>query len=623
MRYRLSLLLILWAGLLSAQEKLNAIVQEDIEKFTMTSSTSGNLEVRRSVLVLNDSGLEEDVFKEYTDQFRTLASFKGTLEKEGGKPLKLKKDDLVKVSIASGLAEDGFVNAYQPSSTYPFTITYEYSLSYRKGFASFPSFFPVSCEKVKVEKASYTITVPSGTNINVIAAKTDGKVTKEGKTDTYRWDVPVFEGFVIENLMPSWREIVPFVMACPVDFTYAGVPGSQGSWKDVGAWCNGLKEGTQDLPEEFVSRIREMTSKAGSDLEKIRILYDYLREQTRYVSIQLGIGGYKPYPASQVQKSGFGDCKGLSNYMQAMLDAVGVPSFYALVNTERKRFLPDYAGIGQMNHVMLCVPLPEKQDTLWLECTNPSVPLGYRHEDVAGHDVILVSEEGGIPIRVLAYADSLSRDYRDIDIDLSGDGSATASVRRNLYLDETEKWTNIREWKPETQRSRLTSGLTVQPQSFTINGIRDNFRDYDGPDYCPWMQIDFTIDIRKYATGNKERLFIPAHPYPMSASLQRGKRQNDLVCKRGGVSRDRIRIRIPEGYRIESLPNPISLNTEWGDFTASAKEEEGVVTVLFEFNAKPFRESLDKYDGFRSFIRSVNKAYTANVVLINTTPATK
>ena len=141
MRYRLSLLLILWAGLLSAQEKLNAIVQEDIEKFTMTSSTSGNLEVRRRVLVLNDSGLEEAVFKEYTDQFRTLASFKGTLEKEGGKPLKLKKDDLVKVSIASGLAEDGFVNAYQPSSTYPFTITYEYSLSYRKGFASFPSFF--------------------------------------------------------------------------------------------------------------------------------------------------------------------------------------------------------------------------------------------------------------------------------------------------------------------------------------------------------------------------------------------------------------------------------------------------------------------------------------------------
>ena len=616
MRYRLLASLLLWCGLLSAQEKYNAIVLEDVETFTMSSATSGNLDVRRSVRVFNDAGLEDAVFQEYTDQFHAITSFKGTVEKEGGKPVKIKKEDLVMVSIASGLAEDGFVNGYQPTASYPFTVTYEYTMSYRKGFASFPVFFPVSGEKVKVEKGSYTLQVPSGTKINAISAKAGDMRKETGKADVYRWDIPVFEGYADESLMPSWREIVPFVMACPVDFTFAGVPGSQGTWEDVGAFCYGLKEGTEDLPEEVVARLKEMTASAKTDLEKVRVLYDYLRERTRYVSIQLGIGGYKPFPAAQVHQSGFGDCKGLSNYMQAMLRAVGIPSCYTIVNTDRDRFLPGYAGIGQMNHAMLCVPLPEKKDTLWLECTNPSVPLGYRHEDVAGHDVVLVTDKGGVPVRVRPYADSLSRDYSDIDISLSADGSAKASVRRSLYLDETESWYRIREWKPETQHSRLTSGLAVQPQSVTLTGVQDNFRNYDGPDYCPWMQVDFTFETRQYATSGKDRLFVPANPYPMNATLQRTKRQNDLVCKRGSVSRDLIRIHIPAGYKVESLPAPVSQDTEWGTFTASAKEEDGAVTVLHEFRAKPFRESPDSYDRFRTFVRAVNKAYSANVVLV-------
>ena len=617
MRYRLLLPLLLWAGILSAQEKYNAVVLEDEETFTMTSPTAGNHTVRRSVRVFNDAGLDEAVFKDYMNQFRSLSAFKGTVEKEGGKPLKIKKEDLVTVSIASGLAEDGFVTAYQPASAYPFTVTYEYTVAYRKGIAFFPAFLPVDGEKVKVEKASYTLQVPAGTEIRTITAKA-GEVQKEsGKADTYRWEIPVFEGFVDEELMPSWREIVPFVMACPVNFTFAGVPGSQGSWEDVGAWCYGLKEGTADLPEDFISQLKEMTAGAGSDLEKVRILYEYLRGHTRYVSIQLGIGGYKPFPASVVHKTGFGDCKGLSNYMQAMLDAVGVASTYTLVNTDRERFLPGYAGIGQMNHVMLCVPLPEKKDTLWLECTNPSVPLGYRHEDVAGHDVVLVTPDGGIPVRVPAYPDSLSRDFRDIDIDLLGDGSAKAAVRRSLYLDETENWIRIREWKPETRQSRLTAGLAVQPQDVVLTGVQDNFQDYDGAGYCPWMQVDYTFSTRQYATMGKDRLFIPATPFPMSASLQRSKRQNDLVCKRGSVSRDRIRIHIPEGYRVESLPAPVTLDTEWGLLTATAEESDGVVTVLQELRVKPFRESPGRYDDFRTFIRAANKAYKAQIVLIS------
>ena len=90
MKYRLTVLLLLWAGLLAAPEKYNAIVLEDVETFTMSSPTSGSLEVRRSVRVFNEAGLEDAVFQEYTDQFRSISSFKGTVQKEGGSPVKVK-----------------------------------------------------------------------------------------------------------------------------------------------------------------------------------------------------------------------------------------------------------------------------------------------------------------------------------------------------------------------------------------------------------------------------------------------------------------------------------------------------------------------------------------------------
>ena len=616
MRKVLTTLLLLSCGMLAAQEKYNAIVLEDTETFTMSSATSGSLQVVRSVRVFNDSGLEEAVFHEYTDQFHSLSSFKGTLERDGAKPLKIKKEDLVMVSVASGLAEDGFVIGYQPNATYPFTVTYEYTMTYKKGIASFPTFLPVNEEKVKLEKGSYTLQVPSGTAVKTVYSKAGELRKEEGKADTYCWEVPVFEGFTDEMLMPSWREIVPYVFACPADFTYAGVTGSQGTWEDVGAWVYGLKQGTNDLPEAFQGQLKEMTASAGSDLEKIRILYDYLREHTRYVSIQLGIGGYKPFPASQVQKSGFGDCKGLSNLMQSMLEAVGIPSYTTLVNTNRADFFPGYSGIGQMNHVMLCVPLPEKKDTLWLECTNPAVPLGYRHEDVAGHQVVITTPDGGIPTRVASYDDALSRTIFEVDVELAADGSAKATAKRSLYLDDTESWMNIRDWKPDTRRSRLTSGLSVQPQDVTLVGVRDNFRDYAGPDFCPWMQVDYTFDTRQYANSGKDRLFVPVNPHPKGITLPRGKRQNDLVCKRGFMLRDCIRIHLPEGYTLENVPAPVSLDAEWGTFTATYEAEGNTVRIVQEFTQKRFREPADRFEDFRTYIRAVNKAYQANLVLV-------
>jgi hypothetical protein len=51
---------------------------------------------------------------------------------------------------------------------------------------------------------------------------------------------------------------------------------------------------------------------------KAKLIYDYVQQKSRYVSIQVGIGGWKPMDASDVDRLGYGDCKGLTNYTKAL-----------------------------------------------------------------------------------------------------------------------------------------------------------------------------------------------------------------------------------------------------------------------------------------------------------------
>ena len=90
-----------------------------------------------------------------------------------------------------------------------------------------------------------------------------------------------------------------------------------------------------------------------------------------------------------------------------MLKELGIASTYTIISTTNERLLPDFSSANQMNHVILQVPLP--QDTLWLECTNPSLPFGYVHQDIAGHDALLIEPDGGKMCRLPTYPDSLNR----------------------------------------------------------------------------------------------------------------------------------------------------------------------------------------------------------------------
>jgi transglutaminase-like putative cysteine protease len=104
------------------------------------------------------------------------------------------------------------------------------------------------------------------------------------------------------------------------------------TWDDFGKWVAVLNHGRDELPAKTKQEITALTSGMKTVEEKTKVLYEFLQNKTRYVGIQLGIGGYQPFEASVVDETGYGDCKALSNYMVSMLKAVGIKANYCLIN---------------------------------------------------------------------------------------------------------------------------------------------------------------------------------------------------------------------------------------------------------------------------------------------------
>ena len=579
----------------------------------VNSPTDMKCHVSRKIQINNASGKYLGLFEEYTDSFSSISSFSGTVESNGKVVKKIKKSDIYTENCSEGLADDTYVNVYRPEATlFPYTVEYEYTMEYRKGIISFPAYSPVVAFDTPVKEGQFHISVPRDMEIQYKAWK-EPEVTVTEKTREYWWTLTDFQPIKKEHNMPSLSTLLPVVKARPSSFSYLGTKGRQSDWNSVGRWLEEIMPQEEPLPDDLKAKVHELTDGFSSDLDKVRALYRYLKENTRYVSIQFGLGGFSPASPSVVHKKGYGDCKALSYFMKSLLAEAGIGAEYFALNTDRS-LAESSPGVGTMNHAMLMVPLQE--DTLWVECTNPALPLGYRHEDVAGKKVLVVNSDGGTLVGVPAYPDTLTLRTTDCKVDFHQDGSAQVSVREVYCLSEAEPFISFRELKNEDAVGILSKHYAVQTDDKKIISVSDNFQDYDGtPGYIPEVCIDWSFLSRKYGSLNADRILLPVVIENSRFSSQKSARVHDIVFRTPYQEKSRLVLTVPDGYSVEFLPSSVSFDTEFASYALDYAVSGNVITITGSLRANRCILPASEYDSYRSFVKSCNKAVQAKIVL--------
>lgn len=589
----------------------DAVVRLCSVDFVYSSPTSATVKYVEETTILNNAAAAKGYFICYVDPTRSLKSFSGTLCDAQGKLVRKLKRSEVKLTEFSfnSLATDAAVCYMEVHSPVcPYTVRYEYELTLKNGILGFPPFVPLGSAGTSLEKGVYTVSVPAGMLIGYKAVHAGDPVknSADGR-DVYRWTLERVPAVKSEPDAPPASELLPRVYTAPYDFEYQKTRGSMRDWAAYGAWQCGLLAGRDVLPEALKQEVHRRTDGLSTPREKVRALYDYLGESTRYVSIQLGIGGQQPMTAEEVFRTKFGDCKALSNYLRAMLAECGIESHYVIIHTDRRRMFSDLASPNQANHAILCVPLGD--ETLWLECTNTNVPFGYVHDKIAGHDAILFRDGAGEFVTLPQYADSVNRMVKRVEITLAEDGSAAGRVTERYEAACYEPLMDFPKKERKKQADMLLGDLTIPL-------IRvDSIAWREDKSALPSIEITYDIASPKYVNTTGSRCFLALTPFSKIRDYRDKERLHAIYRAVGYDDVTVVEIRLPAHMQVEAHPRPCSVTTPFGSYSLRMDVGDGRIVVEQRTRMHAGTYPRELIEVYRAFVSGRAKAFNAQIVL--------
>ncbi len=566
------------------------------------------------VTVLTKEGLRHSVVRIGVDKLRKLEEITIKVYNEVGLEVaRYRKKDFKLEGAYDGitLASDNKVYELDfPVPGTPCTIETEYELICSAILDIQPWFFGSTTESYK--KSRYIVKSAIPVKYKTYNFKGEPVVSKEDKKTVYSWElinqpVPAKE----TSSYGAWVSL-PWVDVSPVQFSYDGYPGSMENWKEFGKWTYPFYEEENPFKPERVEFFKTLIKDAKTEEEKIAILYRYLQKEFRYVSIQFGIGGFKPFPVSFAEQKKYGDCKGLTHYMKNVLKAVGIKSHAALINAGTNEFPVDPSFASSIfNHVILCVPL--KNDSVWLECTSKQTLPGVLGNFTENRNALLLTENGGVLVKTPVSKSSSNKWISVTEAELFDDGTALLTSR--LFV-SGEFWQYVDAYvngqtKEDTKRALVNAFGYKAPDDLSVKILSDSA---DGHLVEIKMAYNQFYDFK---AGSKR--FYPLRQYKLNEETIKPAeiRKHDYLFDYPYIKTDKITYKLPEGFLNESLPPLKEIRNEYMNYTNSLQlsESKTHISVTTELHLYKHIVPPNKYNEVANSFEAIKKDEGQKIVL--------
>ncbi|XXF79281.1 DUF3857 domain-containing protein [Myxococcaceae bacterium GXIMD 01537] len=424
----------------------------------------------------------------------------------------------------------------------------------------------------------------------------------EGNRVLYRWSANNVSKLVPEPGMPGWAEVAAVLHVS----TYK-------TWEQVGRYYWGLVR-DQLTPNDELRQTVEQVLKGvdrKDELAVVRAIYNFVVTNTRYVALEFGIHGYKPYRVDRVLARRFGDCKDKASLIHSMLKVAGVDSRLVLLRMRNLGAIGEEpASLAAFNHAIVYVPRFE----LYLDGTAEfhgarELPSADRLANVLivepdGRSTFLTTPEA----KAEDNATKLSMDVAlrpDGGADVKGatqvSGQTAPEYRRAYRAAATRKSTFERAW------AQSFPGLTVHEVGLSDTSLLD--RD---------VELDFRMSIPRYSEVLPGALrFMPfgtGRTY-QQAYAALAERRFDLVMQGPWLNTFALRYTLPAGFSVAEMPEPLEEQTPFGRLRLTYRKEGNTLVAEGELALTTARVKAEDYPAFREFLGRVDRAFGRKVTL--------
>jgi hypothetical protein len=599
----------------SLKEDANVVVRYSLNEKVIKGPGKTQTRFHSVVTVLNEKGDHAaQLVVGYDKQFGKVDDVKMLVYDASGKQIKkYSKSDMYDRSASDNetLASNSrMLLLAHTISAYPTTI--EIYIEQTGNSRLDAGNWQIQRPEVAVQNSEYKVsTVPSvgfrymnhNTNIKPVQSK-------QGEYDVYSWDVHNLKANKPEEEAPGWT-IYPFISFATDKFEFDGIPGDFSTWQAYGKWVQALNADVNSLTPQREDEIRKMVSHLTDEKAKAKFLYEFMQKNMHYVSIQLGIGGLKPFPATFVDQKKYGDCKALSNYMVALLKAVNIPAHYAIIQggVNDRPADPSFPS-DPFNHIVVCVPF--KGDTTWLECTSTTAIFGKLGTFTENRNALIVTESGGKLVNTpkSTYQDNIFDSV--VDVTLDEEGGAKANIKIKSTGEYRDMNLSVSSEKLDLQKSFLIKYLNLkQPSQFQFK---------DAPDKDGVKELNIDLDYDRYSdvmTGDK-RFYRPQAMDIWRATIPvLEKRKADYYFEHPMLKTCVTNITLPVGYEAETVPANSSLKFSYGSYEVNYvyNREKNMVVSTAKFLLTNHIIPAAKYTELQVYLDNIVKAQNKKLVI--------
>ncbi len=599
----------------SLKQNANAVLRFEELNVKIKDIDKAIVKHKYVITVLNETGDKYATYFNHYDKLISLSDISANLFDANGIKIKsAKRKEIYDVSDdGDAFLTDNRVKAFSfHHKAYPYTIEFEDEQTY-DGIYYLPSWSPVRDDKFAVQQSNLLVETPIdyGLRYKQLNISKEPIISNEKKIK-YSWNLQNYKAVEEEVFMPKWSDVTPTVFIAPTKFSIEGYKGEMQDWKGFGNFSLNLNQKRSELPDVIKQKVHQLTDNLNSAEEKINILYDYLQKNTRYISIQLGIGGWQPLPASFVAEKKYGDCKALSNFMVSLLKEANIASFFTIINSGEfeTQGLDINFPMVKFNHIVTCVPM--NKDTLWLECTSQTASPGYMGTFTGNRKAIAITDSGGVVVSTPKFIANQNKEIRKINATIDDKGNLNLASNCILSGIKQEFAHSLLHDATEEQRIRYLNKYLKLP-TYTVNNY--NFKETKGR--VPTIVETLDITAPSYASISGKRMFVVPNLLSKQSKLDSDKtRLFDIVYRTAFIDIDSIEIKIPLGYNIEMIPKNVDITNKFGKYKINYTFLNGIIKVYRYYEQSTDKFPASDYKELLKFYDEMYKADRAKMVLV-------